>query len=101
MEYIVNFDFIVQSLCEQRDEVENLCMGHCYLSKEVARKINEMQNKPEKNEKEFNLLLLAFHFTIDSVEPVNNYTVQKFLYNMQFTYSNRDLQPLSPPPESC
>ncbi len=44
IDYALNYEKIVDELCENRSEPEILCNGFCYLKKEV--------NKTEKNQKE-------------------------------------------------
>lgn len=36
-EHQINIDYIVKNLCEQKDEEENLCMGNCYLKKNLSK----------------------------------------------------------------
>lgn len=36
-EYKINFSYIVKYICEQKDEEENLCLGNCYLKKNLAK----------------------------------------------------------------
>lgn len=37
VEYMVNYDYIVTKLCENRDEPEMQCNGKCYLTKQLAK----------------------------------------------------------------
>lgn len=41
LDYIINFEYIISNLCEQKDEEVNMCMGGCYLEKEMEKKDNE------------------------------------------------------------
>lgn len=36
VEYIVNYDYIVEKLCENRDKPELQCNGKCYLAKMLS-----------------------------------------------------------------
>jgi len=36
VEYIFNYDYIVETLCENRDKPELQCNGKCYLAKELS-----------------------------------------------------------------
>ena len=36
-EYIVNYDFIVKELCENKEKPELTCNGKCHLMKELAK----------------------------------------------------------------
>ncbi len=37
MNFVVNYDYIAQNLCENRDRPELSCHGKCYLAKEIAK----------------------------------------------------------------
>ena len=100
-EYVVNYDFIVHNLCEQKDELENMCMGKCHLNKELVNKIKEMQNKPENKEKEFNFLMLSFHFQ-DLQKDINIYTsLRQYFTQYLFPVLNNFTVPVLQPPQFC
>lgn len=42
-DYALNYKFIVEELCEQKDSLENTCLGKCHLSKEIQKQ-NELPN---------------------------------------------------------
>ena len=37
LEYIVNYDYIVKELCENKDKPELKCNGKCHLAKQLAK----------------------------------------------------------------
>lgn len=37
VDYVVNYDYIVSKLCENKSKPEIMCNGKCYLSKELAQ----------------------------------------------------------------
>ena len=39
VDYALNYSFIVTELCEQKDEVENKCLGKCHLTKEISKQV--------------------------------------------------------------
>lgn len=45
-EYIVNYDYIVNNLCENRDKPALNCDGKCYLSKLLAKESKESEENP-------------------------------------------------------
>jgi hypothetical protein len=49
MDYMVNYDYIVNNLCENRDKPELNCDGKCYLSKELAKEAGTDENNPLNN----------------------------------------------------
>lgn len=47
-EHQINFDYIIKYICEQKDEEENLCLGNCYLKKNLA-KVETPEKKAENS----------------------------------------------------
>lgn len=45
-DYIVNYDYIVNVLCENKDRPELQCDGKCYLSKMLAKEAKDDGNNP-------------------------------------------------------
>ncbi|UII80410.1 hypothetical protein [Flagellimonas sp. CMM7] len=45
-EYIVNYDYIVNNLCENKDKPVLNCDGKCYLSKLIAKESKESEKNP-------------------------------------------------------
>ena len=37
MEYIINYDYIVKELCENKEKPQLKCNGKCHLKKELAK----------------------------------------------------------------
>ena len=55
VDYMVNYDYIVNTLCENKDKPAMECNGKCYLSKELAKEngdndTNPLNNKNSKSE---------------------------------------------------
>ncbi|MBK9284231.1 MAG: hypothetical protein IPM51_07895 [Sphingobacteriaceae bacterium] len=45
----LNKAYIVENLCEQKDEEENCCMGSCHLTKELAKVEEKADPSDSKN----------------------------------------------------
>jgi len=45
-EYIVNYDYIVTNLCENKNRPQLQCDGKCYLAKMFAKKSRNDHNNP-------------------------------------------------------
>lgn len=60
-EHQLNLDYIVKYICEEKDEEENLCMGNCYLKKNLA-KSDTQQNKAENSTLQSPMLI--FHLIL-------------------------------------
>ena len=46
MDYMVNYDYIVNELCENKDKPEMECNGKCHLGKEVAKENSDSDANP-------------------------------------------------------
>lgn len=46
MEYVAQYDYIVATLCENRDKPEMNCNGKCYLTKQLAKDATDEENNP-------------------------------------------------------
>ena len=49
LEYVVNYDYIVNELCENKSKPELKCNGKCHLMKELAKESES--EKPIQNDK--------------------------------------------------
>lgn len=50
-EYIMNYDYIVNVLCENKDRPELQCDGKCYLAQMLAEESEQNQNDPFNEER--------------------------------------------------
>ncbi|AFH50494.1 Hypothetical protein IALB_2791 [Ignavibacterium album JCM 16511] len=99
IEYNVNYDIIVEFLCIQKDEPENLCYGSCHLKKNLEQ--NEEQNKPaDKQNRELPNYSVSYHIDITKTDKENlegeteryiSFISNKFIPNIK--------EPDSPPPK--
>ncbi|AZA61508.1 hypothetical protein [Chryseobacterium indoltheticum] len=44
LNYVINYDYIVKNLCENRKIVESDCKGKCFVKKELAKTEKESNN---------------------------------------------------------
>jgi|TARA_R100000479_G_scaffold34767_1_gene15122 hypothetical protein len=49
VDYVVNYDYIVNFICENRDKPELQCNGTCYLTKELAEEASDADANPLSN----------------------------------------------------
>ncbi len=49
VDYAVNYDYIVNFICENRDKPELQCNGTCYLTKELAEEASDADANPLSN----------------------------------------------------
>ena len=45
-EYVMNYDYIVNVLCENKDQPQLNCDGKCYLSKQLAKESQQSKENP-------------------------------------------------------
>ncbi|MBW2938670.1 hypothetical protein KXJ69_11165 [Aureisphaera sp. CAU 1614] len=48
VEYVINYNYIIEKLCENRDKPEMKCNGKCYLAKQFAKQASEEDRNPFK-----------------------------------------------------
>lgn len=46
LEYVVNYDYVVNVLCENKDKPKMKCNGKCHLSKELAKEAGAEDKNP-------------------------------------------------------
>lgn len=70
VDYVLNYDFIVATLCENQDKPEMHCDGKCYLTKQLAQESesgdkNPLNDKLAKTDVPQNIIaerISGFHF---------------------------------------
>ncbi|MDT0295118.1 hypothetical protein ACFQ3R_04725 [Mesonia ostreae] len=50
VDYVINYDHIVSTLCENKDKPKMECNGKCYLSKMLAKEASEETENPFSHE---------------------------------------------------
>lgn len=88
-EYIMNYDYIVNVLCENKNRPQMDCDGKCYLAKQLAKEaeknnrnpFGENQSKIELQPAVFFQSLLQFQFEVELQNTtLNNFnTLQVFI----------------------
>lgn len=97
--YQTNLDYIVKNLCEQKDEEENLCMGHCYLNKEIKK---EAEENSKSTPASINTKNLESHFNAKKYslfDYVNLSTDKKIFASFTVNILSNFIKPLLPPPK--
>jgi len=92
LEYVLNYDYIVKELCENKAKPEMKCNGKCHLMKELA-KASDTDNPVSQDKKtshsEFEVLFIQ---KLTSLEVVNlNFPIQKAInakYSECYFYEN-------------
>ncbi len=76
-EYIANYDYITNVLCENRDKPQLQCNGKCYLSKQLAKEA-EQNDKNPFGERLFSELLQTVFF-----EPISDINLKALLFERE------------------
>ncbi|MBK8946204.1 MAG: hypothetical protein IPM32_13185 [Ignavibacteriae bacterium] len=96
LDYLINYTFIITELCEQKDNLDNMCMGKCHLQKEMKKQVDT-----ESKQKQF-VILEKFkidHISFSQHQNRLNPTFINFI-KIDCTFSNfLNIEPLSPPPK--
>ncbi|PKV49258.1 hypothetical protein ATE84_1279 [Aquimarina sp. MAR_2010_214] len=101
-EYIMNYDYIVKNLCENKDRPRLKCNGKCYLVKQLAKQSEETNTNPFKKEQSKNktqeivFFQLLFQFDLKK-EPEN--TLENNYKTTSEIISKLLITDLSPPPK--
>lgn len=86
-DYFINKKFIVEQLCEQKEEIENTCQGKCHLAKKLKEAEPTAQNSPKS------LPELISYFSYFAVEdtPIEikfNTFSENVINNFHYQYGN-------------
>ena len=57
MDYIINYDYIVTHLCENRDKPQLQCDGKCYLAQLLAKENGQQEDNPFESQQLSNELV--------------------------------------------
>ena len=60
MEYMVNYDYIVRVLCENKNKPELNCNGQCYLMKSLAEEAEKQLPGEQRTKPGFEIQLVIF-----------------------------------------
>lgn len=97
--YIANYDYIANELCENKDAPELECNGKCYLAKEITKVTQEQKDTPSVLKiQEVHKHTLSRAITTSLVFPIE----KEFQFDQRTAivdnpYSQFD----APPPECC
>lgn len=96
VDYVINFNFIVSELCEQKDNPENMCMGKCHLQKEMKKQVDEEGSKKQ-------LVVLENikfdHIAYSNAQSGSQPTFIKFFISDFKSANLLPCEPLLPPPK--
>lgn len=80
-DYIVNYDYIVNVLCENKDKPQLNCDGKCYLAKQFAKESEDNGNNPFEQR----------HIAVEQVHPISYQSLLDFECPELFCFSSKDI----------
>jgi hypothetical protein len=99
VEYAVNYDYISEVLCINKNNVELHCNGKCYLSKQLS-KVNDVDSSPLNKTKNSGQKLLDIYILPDiaGINTTENTFFSHFNFLFTSEYSFLFLKPIFRPP---
>lgn len=102
VEYVVNYDYIVNVLCENKDKPEMHCDGKCYLAKLLAEESEQSDKNPFGKKQQsseiqnivFLQSILDFKLMLEFIE-----TDSKIFKDITLLHSKLFSKDISDPPE--
>lgn len=99
VDYVINYDYIVSKLCENKSKPEIMCNGKCYLSKELARS-SQTTSKTESTKIVTNILdsfvdQETFNFNLFQFSRLGSF--EKVFFQPQFYSSSFTVKVFHPP----
>ncbi len=101
-EYVVNYDYIVENLCENKDKPQLNCDGKCYLAKQLAKESKGRGKNPfdgEKSKTEIQHVVFFQDLSSFDLEICLNNSRYTNFGATQFLTSNLFVTDISQPPE--
>jgi len=97
IEYGVNYNYIAEELCEQKDNLANECHGKCYLASQFKKQVNPDENNQAKIA---NTDFIKIPHIVNSKAIEESYKpIINKIDNFNLHYSNTHAKPITPPPE--
>lgn len=101
-EYVVNYNYIVENLCENRDRPLMNCDGKCYLAKQLAKESEGADKNPFENRISTTDIQFVVSFHVSFNFNFNDLNTAPLLSNFRTSpdlYSNLFQTDIAQPPE--
>ncbi len=96
IDYAINYSYIIEELCEQKDISDNDCKGKCYLTKQIKNQIDPSEESDEKIVIDFiKIPHLLFTEKNQFIKKISKANLR--YYNLNHLSSSNE--PLTPPPK--
>ncbi len=95
----INQHYIAKNLCIQKDDLDNLCLGSCYL-KAIQKRLQENEDKSEGTQAHNVKPPVQFETTLNKEFDLNaKLKHENKLETYNDTPLERSVEPLTPPPK--
>ncbi len=87
--YYINYDYIVNVLCENKDKPVLKCNGKCHLVKEIKKAndgVDQKENVPPVNMKEYPVAFIKEYKTIRSLTLISKIKQNFIKYAKEYNY---------------
>ena len=101
-EYAINYDYIVENLCENRDTPSLHCDGKCYLAKQLAKESEGSDKNPfEGKRSNLEIQYISSFYPLPVLGSTNEYdgTVQNNYKGIQTLIPGLYTTDIAQPPE--
>lgn len=95
LDYVIQYKYITEELCIEKDNPDNDCHGSCYLSKEIEREVNPNSDGKIVVIDFIKIPHLMFHLSANFYDNPQN--IKYFL--IQKNIIEHSLKPQTPPPQ--
>lgn len=99
VEYYINFDYITEVLCINKDKPQTSCQGTCYLKDQIQETQQKSPNNQNKSVNEWtktNLLFFEHHGFENKNTLLTNHSKQNIAYLFSIQ-ENSETPPIPPP----
>jgi hypothetical protein len=91
MDYLVNYDYISEVLCINKDNIELECNGKCHLKKEISKSLDNDDEGKTSSTIAYEILLSHFipsqSIIVEFKELVRTFGIPNFLYTREYSFS--------------
>ncbi|MGI9526177.1 MAG: hypothetical protein ACR2MS_03590 [Weeksellaceae bacterium] len=100
LEYVVNYDYIVEVLCINRENPELQCNGKCHLGKELAKTLDDPSSSKDNKIQSIKLDFQLFWQNVDELILPKYDGISQVLYPFERTFIHEPhILIFSPPPQ--
>ena len=94
--YSINYNYIVEELCKERELEDNTCLGKCHLANEIKKQVDPITNNTQIPQ--IDLLKIPHFMNSNKNEFINDFSTISFQKNSAFLIYSV-IKPIIPPPK--